>query len=90
MGRHRRLRVRIKRSRKPYRHQNRQSKRKTKHHNRPKSLGGSFGRENIFILTQEHHRAFHLLFGLRTFKQAAVLLRLDAMHEKIVSSQGTA
>lgn len=88
MSRHRRLRVRIKRSRKPYRHS---SKMKTRHHNRAKSLGGSYDKSNIFMLNADKHRAYHLLFGLRTFKEAAdVLLRLDAMHKKIVSSQGTA
>lgn len=75
----RKLSQRIKRSR----HQRCRSslKSKTKHHNRAKSRGGTYAPSNIFILTMEKHRAFHLLFGNRTFKEAAaVLLRLDELH----------
>lgn len=55
--------------------------RKTKHHNIAKSRGGSMSFRNIFILTEAHHRAFHLLFGNRTFQEAAaILLRLDELH----------
>ena len=80
MSHRRRLRDRINRSRKHF-HRRCNNKSKTKHHNKAKSLGGAFSKENIFILTTEHHRAYHLLFGLRTFKEAAaVLLRMDALH----------
>lgn len=76
----RKMSKRVQRSR----HQRSRSslKRKTKHHNQAKSRGGSMAFRNIFILTEEHHRAFHLLFGNRTFKEAAdVLLRLNELHE---------
>jgi hypothetical protein len=53
----------------------------TRHHNRPKSLGGTFDNWNIFLLSEEHHRAYHKLFGLRTFREAAeVLMRMESMH----------
>lgn len=75
----RKLAHRIKRSRRQRSRSN--LKTKTKHHNRARCRGGSFAPRNIFILTTEHHRAFHLLFGNRTFKEAAeVLLRLDELH----------
>ena len=59
-------------------------KRKTRHHNFARSRGGGGEPRNIFILTEAHHRAFHTLFGNRTFKEAAeVLLRLDELHRHV-------
>lgn len=62
MGRHRRLRVRIKRSRKPYR----PPKMKTRHHMCPRSRSGSSHRFNLLILDDESHKLLHKLFGNRT------------------------
>lgn len=51
-----------------------------RHHIRAKSLGGSRCIQNLILLDENRHAAFHLLFGLKTFKQAAeVLLRADRM-----------
>lgn len=64
-----------------FRKRNRQS-RLTRHHDKAKSLGGKYTHANIFLLTEEHHQAYHKLFGLMTFKQAAeVLMRLDKKHK---------
>ena len=58
----------------------------TRHHNRAASLGGDWNSENIFMLTPKHHQAFHTLFGLRTFKEAAkVLMRLEQLHKQIAA-----
>jgi len=55
----------------------------TKHHNIAKSLGGRFDTWNIYLLSEDHHRAYHKLFGLRTFQQAAdVLRRMEEMHNE--------
>jgi hypothetical protein len=49
-------------------------------------LGGDWNSENIFMLTPKHHQAFHTLFGLRTFKEAAkVLMRLEQLHKQIAA-----
>lgn len=51
-----------------------------KHHNLSKSRGGSRCLSNLISLDENRHAAFHLLFGTRTFKEAAdVLLRADRM-----------
>lgn len=53
----------------------------TKHHDLPRSRGGGFNNHNIYLLTEEHHRMWHKLFGLRTFREAAeVLMRMERMH----------
>ena len=53
-------------------------KRFTKHHVLPKARKGNGDPWNLSELTHEHHTAFHKLFGLRTYKEAAiVLLRMD-------------
>ena len=55
----------------------------TRHHNEAKSLGGCGDGYNIFMLSEEHHRAYHKLFGLRNFNQAIeVLKRLQEAHER--------
>ena len=59
----------------------RKNRKLTKHHDQPRSLGGTFEHENIYMLSAEHHQAYHKLFGLRTFAQAAeVLMRMEKMH----------
>jgi hypothetical protein len=55
----------------------------TRHHDRAKVRGGTFSPFNIFILTSEHHRAYHKLFGVRSFDEAArVLLRMQDLHRE--------
>jgi hypothetical protein len=64
------------------RHHRKWMRRLTKHHNQPKSLGGKSDHWNLYELSAEHHAAWHKLFGLRTFEQAAqVLLRMQAIHQ---------
>lgn len=56
----------------------------TRHHDHAKSLGGTYDSWNIFKLSEEHHQAYHKLFGLRTFDQAAsVLLRMKEFHHQV-------
>ena len=63
------------------RRQRRKGKRMTKHHNKAKSLGGRADEWNLYKLSEEHHAAYHKLFGLRTFDEAAqVLLRMQELH----------
>lgn len=55
----------------------------TRHHDKAKSLGGTYDSWNIYKLSWEHHAAYHKLFGLRTFDQAdAVLLRMQEIHHQ--------
>ena len=55
----------------------------TRHHNKAKSLGGGYDNWNIYKLSPEHHQAYHKLFGLRTFDEAArVLLRMQELHQQ--------
>ena len=55
-------------------------KRRTRHHNLPRSRKGGDG-DNIYILASEHHEAYHKLFGNRTFAEAAeVLRRMEVLH----------
>jgi hypothetical protein len=62
-------------------------KRLTRHHDKAKCLGGSYDNWNIYKLSAEHHQAFHKLFGLRTFDQAAqVLLRMQELHREGLST----
>lgn len=62
----------------------RRGRKKTHHHNRPRCLGGAFDAENIYLLTEDHHKAYHTLFGLRTFQEASeVLLRMEALHHSL-------
>ncbi len=59
----------------------------TRHHDKAKSLGGSWDSWNIYKLSADHHAAYHKLFGLRTFAQAAeVLKRMETMHREHLSS----
>jgi hypothetical protein len=53
----------------------------TRHHDKARSLGGTYAPDNIFMLSVEHHRAYHRLFGLRTFAESArVLMRMEELH----------
>ena len=66
-----------------YNRQRKLRKRLTRHHDRAQSLGGRSEHRNIFWLTAEHHEAYHKLFGLRTFEEAAdVLRRMQILHNK--------
>lgn len=74
-----------KRHRKPNRRSKRLSKMHTRHHDQAKCRGGSYAEWNIYKLSAEHHRAYHLLFDLRTFSEAAqVLLRMQEIHRNQV------
>ncbi len=58
----------------------------TRHHDKAKSLGGTYDSWNIYKLSAEHHQAYHKLFGLRTFDEAAaVLLRMQTFHQQVAS-----
>lgn len=62
----------------------RKKKHLTRHHDKAKSLGGTYDSWNIYKLSAEHHAAYHKLFGLRTFDQAAaVLLRMQEFHHQV-------
>ena len=64
----------------------RKKKHLTRHHNHAKSLGGTYDSWNIYKLSAEHHQAYHKLFGLRTFDEAAaVLLRMQDLHRQMAS-----
>jgi len=53
---------------------------KNKHHDKAKSLGGSYANSNIIYLDERRHSALHLCFGLRTmFQIAEVCLRMHNM-----------
>jgi len=76
--------------RKPNRRKNKRKKRcwLTKHHDHAKSLGGTLDFFNIFMLSEKHHQAYHSLFGLRTFAEAAeVLNRMEKMHKETVMNR---
>ena len=54
--------------------------RTNRHHNLAKARGGNRCVSNLILLDENRHAAFHLLFGTRTFKEAAdVLMRADRM-----------
>lgn len=54
--------------------------RTNKHHVLAKKRKGKKIPKNLILLDENRHAAFHLLFGTRTFKEAAeVLLRADKM-----------
>ena len=52
----------------------RRSGRRNRHHVLPKSRGGVMQSDNIIYLDEARHQAFHFLFGLRTFEEAALVL----------------
>jgi hypothetical protein len=48
--------------------------------------GGKYTPNNMILLDENKHRAFHLLFGLKTFREAAALLiRTAEMKERQVA-----
>jgi hypothetical protein len=56
---------------------------RTHHHIKAKSKGGKRTRQNLILLDERRHSAFHLLFGTRTLLQAAeVLIRTDDMKRR--------
>jgi len=52
----------------------RKSGRRNRHHILAKSRGGRRNPENLILLDETKHSAFHLIFGNRTFEEAARLL----------------
>lgn len=48
--------------------------RMTRHHMTPLCRGGRTNERNILILEEARHRAWHLLFGTKTFQEAINLL----------------
>jgi hypothetical protein len=62
--------------------------RRNRHHIRARSKGGSYKPHNLILLDERRHSAFHLLFGLKTFREAAaILIRAAEMKEKLLDSQ---
>lgn len=58
------------------------SGRRNRHHIKAKSRGGGKTKSNLILLDENRHSAFHLLFGNRTFREAAaVLIRTSEMKE---------
>jgi len=56
--------------------------RKNRHHILAKARGGTYASENIIWMDERRHSAFHLLFGLKTFREAAeVLIRAADLKE---------
>lgn len=54
-----------------------------RHHIHPRSRGGTMAGHNLLIMDTNRHRAYHLLFGLLNFKEAAeLLLRCQTMKER--------
>jgi hypothetical protein len=62
------------------------SGRRNRHHIRARSKGGKYTPNNMILLDENKHRAFHLLFGLKTFREAAALLiRTAEMKERQIA-----
>lgn len=58
--------------------------RHNRHHNLPKSRGGTDEEINLFRFDENRHAAFHLLFGDKTFSEIAmILLRAERMKKRI-------
>jgi len=47
---------------------------KNRHHIKAKCRGGDRSAKNMILLDENKHAAFHLIFGTRTFREAAALL----------------
>lgn len=61
----------------------RRAGRTNKHHILPKARGGISIESNLVLMDEERHNAYHLLFGLLTFDEAArVLIRISRMKRK--------
>ena len=57
--------------------------RRNKHHIKVKKRGGTRAPENLILMDENRHAAFHLLFSNRDFKEAAaVLIRADQMKRR--------
>jgi len=53
-----------------------------RHHNFAKCRGHNDSIQNLIIMDVRRHQAFHLLFGVRTFEEAArLLLRVSRAKE---------
>jgi hypothetical protein len=60
------------------------SGRRNKHHILPKSRRGIKTEDNLILLDENRHAAFHLLFSNRTLREAAaVLIRAAEMKERV-------
>lgn len=57
--------------------------RRNRHHIKARSKGGKYTPQNLILLDERRHSAFHLLFGLKTFREAAaILIRAAEMKER--------
>jgi hypothetical protein len=60
--------------------------RRTKHHILARSKKGKYTPQNLILLDERRHSAFHLLFGLKTFREAAsILIRAAEMKERQIA-----
>lgn len=60
--------------------------RRNRHHIKARSKGGRYTPQNLILLDERRHSAFHLLFGLKTFREAAsILIRAAEMKERQVA-----
>ena len=58
------------------------TRKKNRHHNLAKERGGLRTIQNLIELDERRHQAFHLIFGNRTFSEAArILIRAERMKE---------
>jgi len=67
---------------KDHRNYLRRAGRRNRHHIKARSKGGKYTPANLIMLDERRHSAFHLLFGLKTFREAAaILIRAAEMKE---------
>jgi len=58
--------------------------RRNRHHILPKSRRGTRKPSNMILLDENRHAAYHLIFGNKTFEEAArLLLRADEMKRRL-------
>lgn len=60
--------------RKPNRHREYRKRKRTKHHLLPRSRGGTSSPENILVLWNNRHEAYHEFFGNATISEAIAIL----------------
>lgn len=63
----------------------------TKHHRKPKSLGGTNAKENISVVPDHHHRAWHLLFRQGDPEYVAMVINrtwIDPEYKIVVVKKG--
>jgi hypothetical protein len=63
----------------------------SRHHRKPRSLGGKHGEENISLVCSRKHEAWHLLFSNHTPEHIAIIINnvwLDPHYEFIVRKKG--